>query len=106
MSKAMDKFLNKLIDDHPQSTPEVQIVFVPGTGANAGGLRRVKGMDGIYELRSFAAPGNIAPQQLKQTDLVMVSMYFESDAVQRVIQQAEEPMVKPVHAPLITPARS
>lgn len=101
----MDKFLNAIIDRHPQNTPELQIIFVPGTGASAGGLRRVKDADGIYELCTYTSPTNIAPDKLKKSDLIAVSMFFEASAVQRVIFPTEEGDIEVVRSGII-PARS
>lgn len=98
MGAPMKKFLDSLIDEAEENVAQVQIVFVPGTGAAAGGLTRVEGQDGMYELVTFTAPTGMNPAQLRDEDLQAVSMFFEPDAVQRVMKEKE------VETQLVTPA--
>jgi hypothetical protein len=92
----MEKYLNMLIMNG--STPEsegveVQIVFKPGAGGSAGGLRRArqpgtgKIIDGLYEFVTAAKPGANAPLEIRALDHIMISEIFAADAIQRVITQ-------------------
>lgn len=105
MSKAMDKFLDCLIEKDPEHMPQMQIIFMPGTGANAGALRKAKDAPGMYELCTYIGVTAEAPSSARKNDLVAVSMFFESDAVQRVMVQTDTPNIEVV-SPEIVPARS
>lgn len=97
MSKAisMANYLDALIDNNPEKMCQVQLVFEPGMGSNAGGLRRAKlpngnTAKGLYELATVAqrvGPDGKTPLQ----EFVMVSHVFAAEAVQRVVAEVEVP---------------
>jgi hypothetical protein len=92
----MQEYLDHIIqgaEENGNEAAQVQIVFKPGVGDSSGGLRRGP-IPGIYELCSFVAPGNIAPERMKQSDLIAASHFFEADAVQRVLKVTDEEISK------------
>jgi hypothetical protein len=105
MSQGMKKFLDKLIANHPEHSPSVQIIFQPGAASNAGVIRKVEGNDEMYEMGTFVTRGNIPQHQVKKEDLIQASMYFASDAVQRVMMVPEEKMVQPAGSGIVVPGR-
>ncbi|MCJ7796355.1 MAG: hypothetical protein MUQ56_06255 [Thermoleophilia bacterium] len=101
MSKAMQGYLDALIEAGEDGAAEVQIVFNPGMGQMAGGLRHARrpGTDNImpdlYELCLAAKPGPDAPIEIRKLDFVVISQVFDADAVQRVVMQvgSEKPTI-------------
>ena len=59
---------------------------------------------------TFSAPADKDPRTITQADLVAVSMFFESDAVQRVMKASEADMeqriVTPNNPGIVVPGRS
>jgi len=90
---AMQKYLDELIKTGDEAGVECQVVFSPGVGQMAGGLRHAlhpatgKPMPDLYELCMAAKPGADAPLEVRKFDYVVVGQVFSADAVQRVIRQ-------------------
>ena len=104
MNSPMKQFLDNLISEATESdgVAQVQIIFHPGTGQSAGGLRKTA-VEGLYELCTFCAPGNIAPEMLRQEDLITASMFFEANAVQRVMQQTDQASIEVASPSIVMP---
>jgi hypothetical protein len=96
----MKAYLDHLLDEGGGDGVEMQIIFQPGMGANAGAVRRVKGFDGLYEMLTWSAPADV-PQQIAQRlpkeQLLAVSMFFEADAVQRIMKEQEQSNITLAH---------
>ncbi|MFH1834231.1 MAG: hypothetical protein ABH877_04330 [bacterium] len=94
---AMQRYLDELIKAGDDAGAEVQIVFNPGAGQMAGGLRHArhpatgKDLSDLYELCTAAKPGPDAPLEIRKLDFVVISQVFSAEAVQRVIKQIGGP---------------
>lgn len=109
MSKAMEKFLDHLIEDSDEESADVQIIFQPGMGANAGSMRKAKGFDGVYELCTFTAPANVSQaqaQRMDESDLIATSMFFEADSVQRVMMVTDAGGLQAAGSGIVMPGQA
>jgi hypothetical protein len=89
----MSKFIGKMIDESSEKMCELQVIFEPGVAAIAGAVRRVPDIDDMFEMLTYSAPADVPPQvaqQLPKDQLIATSMYFQGDAVQRVMEEKTE----------------
>jgi hypothetical protein len=82
MTTPLAKYLDKLCSDNPDGAM-VFVQFKTSPQVVQGALRRSKDVDGLFELMARGQTND--PNNSKVVKDVMVSNYFDADAVERVI---------------------
>jgi len=88
MVSPMHKFLDHLISQGNEGGVPVQIQFKLGQPA-AGGLRKGP-VEGIFQFSTVIDVGPDAPEHIRALGQIVVSQYFEPDAIQQVIVHQED----------------